>query len=245
LSHILLTHGHDDHQGGISELFSELKKRNMLPLPNVYKYQSPSGSFPVKRFSSVQNICNGDTFSTDGATVQAMYAPGHTDDHVCFVLKENEALLSGDCILGCGSAVFEDLHSYMNSLKRLRNIMKDGYPWVLESDANCSMLSITSIFPGHGPVLSSSVIEKVDEYIAHREERERQIVDYLRSHCTPTMSWRSSWEVMSNIYPSTLPLIVKMSAQYNVQHHLSKLVVDGVVTSAWPDLWKVTNADYK
>ena len=105
-------------------------------------------------------------------------------------------------------------------------------------------------------MLSTAVIEKVDEYIAHREERERQIVDYLQTAgaCSsgntsgrhlPSASacqsrWRSSWEIMSAIYPSTLPVIIKVSAQHNVQHHLSKLEMDGEVTSAWPDLWCYT-----
>jgi endoribonuclease LACTB2 len=237
LSHILLTHGHDDHQGGLSEIFAELTKRKMLPLPTVHKFDSPTGSFPVKHISTLQDICNGDLFETEGATLQALYSPGHTDDHVCFILKENHALLSGDCILGCGTAVFEDLHSYMTSLKRLRVIMADGFPWSQAED-----LSITAIYPGHGPVLSNSVVEKVDEYIAHREERERQIVAYLQrtstSHSRSSdVHWKSSWEIMSAIYPSTLPPIIKVAAQYNVLHHLSKLEVDGVVSTKWPDLW--------
>lgn len=241
LSRILLTHGHDDHQGGIHELMNELKKRNMLPLPTVHKYSSPTGSFPVKQFCDVQEIEHGETFSVDGATVQALYSPGHTDDHICFILRENHALLSGDCILGCGSAVFEDLHSYMNSLKRLRAIMKDGYTWRHHSNSDgeqSEQLPISSIYPGHGPVLSNSVIEKVDEYISHREDRERQILEYLKSHSSLAANkWRSSWEIMTAIYPSALPVILKTSAQHNVQHHLRKLEVDGVVALQWPDLW--------
>lgn len=248
LSQVLLTHGHDDHQGGIQELFAQLTQRGMLPLPTLHKFQSPTGCLSIKNFSSVvQDIRDGDTFSTEGASLQAHYAPGHTDDHVCFILKENHALLSGDCILGCGTAVFEDLHSYMTSLRRLRQIMIRGYPWVSLSDQKeeVTLLPITSILPGHGPVLSSAVLEKVEEYLAHRDEREHQIVQYLQQSSAAGSSavhgWRSSWQIMEAIYPSSLPAIIKVSAQHNVHHHLSKLAVDGAVVSKWPDLWRMAS----
>ena len=246
LSHILITHGHGDHQGGLQELFSELKKRNMTPLPTIHKYTSPTGSFPIKNFAPVEKIEDGETFETEGATLQAVYSPGHTDDHVCFILKENNALLSGDCILGCGTAVFEELHTYMKSLKQLRNIMIDGYTWKSntntpsrrQSHSDGSVVPVHAIYPAHGLVLSNSVLEKVDEYITHREERERQILEYLRlSSETYSSLWKSSWEIMSAIYPTSLHILVKVSAQHNVQHHLSKLETDGKVSRKWPDMW--------
>eukprot|EP00602_Paraphysomonas_sp_CaronLab_P002236 CAMPEP_0185030450 /NCGR_PEP_ID=MMETSP1103-20130426/17432_1 /TAXON_ID=36769 /ORGANISM="Paraphysomonas bandaiensis, Strain Caron Lab Isolate" /LENGTH=202 /DNA_ID=CAMNT_0027565595 /DNA_START=453 /DNA_END=1061 /DNA_ORIENTATION=- len=196
-----------------------------MNLPTIHKKNVPHGSYPCKGFEA-EHIEDRAVYEVEGATVQAVYTPGHTDDHVAFVLKEDEALLSGDCVLGCGTAVFDDLHTYMKSLALLRSLFT----------TNDSVSSVVRrIYPGHGPVISDSAVEKIDEYVHHRNLRETQIRDFLVGS---NNIWNSSWEVMTAVYPN-LPVHVKVSAQWNTLHHLEKLCKDGMVETMWPDLWRV------
>lgn len=96
---------------------------------------------------------------------------------------------------------------------------------------------------GHGPVIGKGALEKIEEYIQHRQDRERQIKmlllitdnKYQNHH---NYSWVSSWSIMKSIYPP-LPFLTQISAQWNVNHHLEKLKTEGIIEYKWPDLWRI------
>ncbi len=105
---------------------------------------------------------------------------------------------------------------------------------------------IRRIYPGHGPVIESP-LSKIDEYIHHREVREKQILRALQKqlhkehlHAVES-SWVTSWDLVDIVY-GPLALFVKVSAQHNVTHHLHKLQTEGSVVHKWPDMWSARAA---
>jgi ribonuclease/clavin/mitogillin len=262
LDKILLTHGHADHQGGVVDILNELKARNMLPLPTVHKRKIHNGGqFPEKGFVChhiadhelfiVGDCCNEQNSTT---TIEAFYTPGHTDDHTAFIVHEDNALLSGDCVLGCGTTVFDNLHEYMASLHRIRLLIVDSAMnsshrhqpskphkkklAIPAADHKLYKYRIDRIYPGHGPVIADP-LAKIDEYIHHREARETQILRVLQTlrDGGTDEGWATTWELVDRVYGS-LSVFVKVSAQHNLTHHLHKLKHDRKVVHRWPDMWR-------
>lgn len=110
--------------------------------------------------ASEVNIPDGSSYQVEGVTLRSFHCPGHTVDHTAFVLEEENAMFTGDNVLGHGTAVFEDLTVYLNSLKQMR----------LQFSGRA--------YPGHGDIIEEGVA-KIDQYIAHRQLREAQVLQYL------------------------------------------------------------------
>lgn len=145
ISHVLLTHWHGDHTGGVDDLL--LYDSDIL----IHKNTPDQGQSAID---------DGQTFSTDGATLRAVLTPGHTADHMCFVLEEENALFTGDNVLGHGYSVADDLGTYMDSLRLM------------------GRLDCTVGYPGHGDVIRN-LPQVIKRYIAQRESRQQQIFAVL------------------------------------------------------------------
>ena len=149
---ILVTHGHPDHYPGAAPLAAATG--------------APVYAHPAARFPHDRALADGERIAFEDAEITALHAPGHARDHLVFVLEDERALFAGDIVLGTGTVVIAPPGGEMRTYQRTLHRLRDQY-----GDAR-------AIYGGHGPEVRD-VRAKLDEYIAHREARERQIVDAL------------------------------------------------------------------
>jgi glyoxylase-like metal-dependent hydrolase (beta-lactamase superfamily II) len=146
--------------------------------------------------------------------------PGHTPDHAAFFLETDGALFTGDAVLGRGTSVIDppegDLAAYLRSLRRMRDLRP------------------RTIHPGHGPLVLDAK-GKLDEYVAHRDERERQIVAAIGT------ASRSIDQLVGEIYAEYPPEVRELAGR-SVLAHLLKLEAEGRAdsrTSNGVQTWRI------
>eukprot|EP01043_Picozoa_sp_COSAG02_P035257 COSAG02_NODE_2513_length_8624_cov_15.389443_1_plen_547_part_00 len=140
----------------------------------------------------------------EGATLRAMHTPGHASDHVAFWLEEEEAIFTGDHVLGYGTTSVMDVSSYMKSIYRMR------------------ALRPSHLYPGHGPYVREG-IELLNRYILHRTSREQQILKLLAESDPASFTTR---EIVDRLYTDITTAKVRMAME-NVQKIVMKLGKDG------------------
>ncbi|EFN77750.1 endoribonuclease LACTB2 [Harpegnathos saltator] len=221
IAHMLITHWHSDHIGGVESVRGLLKK--LFPedeQPIVWKLpRALHDNEKSENEMSVQwqPLKDEQVVEIEGAKLQVKYTPGHTSDHVCLLLQDENALFSGDCILGEGTTVFEDLHEYMLSLKK---ILK---------------MEPKTIYPGHGPVLDDP-LPHIHYYIQHRQQREAEILHTLEQQEDNQLL--TDIDIVKRIYKGTSEDLL-LAASYTVRHHLSKLQKEGKVYQNEDSGWHV------
>jgi ribonuclease/clavin/mitogillin len=202
---IVLTHGHADHIGGVAGVRSRFG-----PLPVSKKpWDKLDGGLDV------EPVDEGAELGTDGATLRALWTPGHAWDHLCWYMPEERALFTGDVVLGAGTTVIPpdgDLGDYLQSLRRL-----------LELD-------VAVIYPAHGPAIYTPR-EKIESYLAHRALRDQQILDGLADAPQPVAS------LVRRIYID-VPEFLHAAAAMSVNAHLRKLEREGVVAREG-EIWEL------
>lgn len=131
------------------------------------------------------NIQDGQEFKTEGATLRAFHCPGHTVDHTAFILSEESAIFTGDNVLGHGTAVFEDLATYLDSLEQMQAQFQGR------------------AYPGHGAVVEDGNA-KIMEYIAHRQQREGEVLKALEDRSPQSLNPMDIVQVVYQGYPENL-----------------------------------------
>lgn len=194
---VVVTHHHADHAGAA---------------PWADDWGVPLFAFTPALVPAVEAAAlrDGDAVRRAGIALQAVHTPGHSSDHLCLRVAETGVVLSGDHVLGRGTSVVAhpdgDMGDYVASLRRLGDL---GAP---------------VLYPGHGPVVEDPA-GTVEAYLAHREERERQILAALAA------GDRTPAGVVARVYADVDP-VLHPAAERSVRAHLDKLVADGAVVTA-------------
>ncbi|HET6698923.1 MAG TPA: MBL fold metallo-hydrolase [Nocardioidaceae bacterium] len=152
---VLLTHGHADHSEA-ARGFAERMGCGVRALD------------PAHRLGS-EGLADGDVVEVDGLEVRVVGTPGHTSDSLSFLLSAEQAVLTGDTVLGRGTTVVAhpdgQLGAYLDSLQRLRRLAEDR--------------EVAAVWPGHGPVIDDA-LSVLDQYLRHRAQRLEQVREALR-----------------------------------------------------------------
>lgn len=126
--------------------------------------------------------------------------PGHADDHLAYV-TDDAVCFAGDAVLGWGSVILAPtpgaLRVYLEALARLR------------------ALDLRLLLPGHGPPVTDPAA-KLDEYVAHRLDRERRLVEALDA------GRRTTDELLDAAWDD-VPDVLRPAAAYTLASHLHKL----------------------
>lgn len=216
VSHVLVTHHHIDH----SPLAAPLAAKHGC---KVYGY----GTQPVApqggeirleagddlSFKPDVEIRDGHRFEGPDWTITAVHTPGHTSNHLCFALKEENTLFSGDHIMGWSTSVVSppdgDMGDYLASLNR-----------VLDMDFDI-------IRPTHGPAITE-VRTFVQAYIDHRLAREAQIINAIDSGLT------CIGDIVASLYKD-VDKRLHPAAAHSVLSHLIHMRKTGRVVATGPD----------
>ena len=168
ITHIMVTHTHNDH----SPLAKSLKERtgaliysfdqNSINIGENNKFEEGYDS----KFSCDIKLKDGDLISGGDWTLEAIHTPGHTSNHLCYSLKEEKILFSGDHVMEWSTTVIVppdgDMEDYIQSLEKLLKRDDKNY------------------LPTHGKMIEKPK-ELVKKYINHRSSREDQIIKTIKS----------------------------------------------------------------
>lgn len=206
---IIVSHLHPDHFGGETILQQHLKDKFGVEIPvSTHKITAESlrGKVEFQKFIEDEQIYNLKDELGVSFKIKALLTPGHARGHLVFYDEVAGFLLSSDNVVGAGTVLIAppegNMIDYLNSLELMKNLP-----------------NLRFLCGSHGSAIYDAKA-KIEEYISHRLEREKQILEAIESGA------KTAEEIAAKIYqdlkPELFPLAVK-----SVSAHLEKLEKDG------------------
>jgi glyoxylase-like metal-dependent hydrolase (beta-lactamase superfamily II) len=210
VSHILVTHTHSDHSPAAQPLkeWSGAKTYAFGPHGSGHHDGGPRVEEGGDQgFTPDVRVKDGDVLAGNGWSFECVHTPGHTSNHICFALREEKALFTGDHIMGWSTTVVTppdgNMREYMASVRKL--IARDD----------------KILYPTHGsPIREPKPF--LEAYLEHRLDREKQILACVKDGLAtiPEMVARMYADVDKRLHPA---------AARSVLAHLIQLSEDGRV----------------
>ena len=208
VSHILVTHTHIDH----SPLAAALKAATGAPVLAFGPHPAHGSAGELggdQGFVPDRRLADGEVLTGRGWTLEAIHTPGHASNHLCFALREEASVFTGDHVMGWSTTVVSppdgDMAAYMASLDKLRRREEKLY------------------IPSHGPEIAEGP-GFTRALLGHRRQREAAILRRLEAGPT------SIPDIVAQIYRDLDPRLVAAAGR-SVMAHLIKLETEGKVAS--------------
>ena len=202
IKQILLTHTHPDHSPGTRLL------QDNIGVP-VFALITESSKDQDTTFTPERILIDGEIIANEYYSIEVIHTPGHASNHLCYLLKDEKLLFTGDHIMDGSTVVIASpdgsMQDYIDSLAKLK-----------EYDLN-------KIAPGHGELIDEPYAV-VDWIIKHRFERESKVIDVLKQHNSGDLN-----TLVKDIY-SDVDSMLHPVAKWSLESHLVKLMDEGVVT---------------
>ena len=209
VSHVLVTHTHRDH-APLARPFADAVGALVLAARPPARETHASGGLDEaedQTFRPDVILNDGDRIAGPDWTLETLATPGHASNHLAFALIEENALFSGDHVMGWATSVVAppdgDMGAYMDSLERV------------------TARGFDTLWPTHGAPVTD-VAPFLTAYKAHRLEREAQILARLAA------GDRTIAEMVPGLYAAVDERLWP-AASLSVLAHLIDLVRRGVV----------------
>ena len=194
LAQVVVTHAHTDHASGAPSVSSRYASAVFLKFPWPERDRGIDVAWRA--------LADGERIRAGDDEIEVVHTPGHAPDHICLWHAPTRTLFGGD-LLVAGTTVLVPggrgghLASYLASLERVRR------------------LAPSLVLPAHGPVIRDP-IALIDRYLAHRADRERQVLDAIAGGAATVAS------IVDRVYPDVIPGL-REAASMTVEAHLEKL----------------------
>lgn len=220
---IVCTHTHRDHSPAAALLAERMKAPIIGCAPLTLEDDGPRADAAFDAdYRPDEALADGAILSGDGWTIVAVATPGHTSNHLCYALREEGALFTGDHVMGWSTSIVSppdgDMADYMRSMQKL-----------LERDD-------AIYYPAHGEAVESPQ-RLVRGMMGHRKHREGQILRHLESG---EGLGRSIGDMVPEMYKGVDKRLHPAAAR-SVLAHLLDLEQRGLAQHVLDDVWRVAH----